>query len=470
MANRAPEQRSKHEKKKTNSRESKDSPAQLASAFYKKEEESTSKRNIKKDVSDHLKAVNTAQEQLMQLKQFRNDNSDPDKMEALKSAIIAHFVTLKTVNRTSKMRLNDARNRTEESKRLADEKYLDLQNLQYELGHFKKEIDKCLQFKSDDDDIDLVAVEKFYAEAPPNLTSEVTRTDEHKQKLFRLEYELEQRKSLHEKYKLLCKEKDDIVNIADGQKSKLDALKPKLECLLESSQPLQDYLDLPINKTKDLHAKAKLLASPLYTLFLQFDSYSKAFDNSITVNIDGDISEAAVERNGTLEELDSESGQEDDGDKEEIVKKKRRGKHAVQKANTEAKKQRVLRCHPLYITLNIQPPKSKDIFQLTFRYLTVLKFIIVHISIPQMTNIPEVKCYEDILCGKTIFSCLYINDTGEYVPDVTTKELLARNGVTDLEEFFTNFGRPFIWAQKLAGVQILTEHQNCLGINPCIQV
>ncbi|CAD5118850.1 DgyrCDS7528 [Dimorphilus gyrociliatus] len=469
MANRSSEQRSKHEKRKNNSRESKDSPLQLTASFYKREDESISKRTIKKDVSDHLKAVATIEEHLTQLKQLRRDNSNTEKIDFLKASITAHFVTLKTVNRTSKTRLNDARNRTEESKKLADEKYLDLQNLQYELGHFKKEIDKCLQFKSDDGDIDLVDVEQFYSEAPPRLANEATKTDEHKQKLFRLEYELEQRKSLADEYKTLCDERDNIVSIADGQRNKLEALKPKLECLLESSQPLQDYLEIPIDKTKDLHSKANLLSRPLYTLFLQLDSYAKACDHSVTVDIVGDISEAMLERNGLPDNFDSDSGQEDDVDKEEVVKKKRRGKHAVQKITTDVKKQKVLHCYPLHIKLNIQLPKANDTFQLTFRYLTVLKLITVHVSIPSLTNIPEVKSYEDILNTNTLFSCLYKDDTGEYVPDSITKQLLSKNGVKDMDDCFENIGKPYIWAQKISGLQILTESQSCLEIDPSIQ-
>lgn len=46
------------------------------------------------------------------------------------------------------------------------------------------EITKCLEFKSKHKEIDLVSVEKFYKEAPPDVSkAEVTMGDPHQQTL-----------------------------------------------------------------------------------------------------------------------------------------------------------------------------------------------------------------------------------------------------------------------------------------------
>lgn len=49
--------------------------------------------------------------------------------------------------------------------------------------------------RSKHEEIDLVSVEEFYQEAPPEISKdEVTRNDPHQQTLCRLDWELEQRK------------------------------------------------------------------------------------------------------------------------------------------------------------------------------------------------------------------------------------------------------------------------------------
>ncbi|KAJ7381642.1 THO complex subunit 5, partial [Desmophyllum pertusum] len=58
------------------------------------------------------------------------------------------FTILKKLNRLSHMRCKKARERTQESKQKVDSLHLQLQNLLYEVMHLKKEITKCLEFKS----------------------------------------------------------------------------------------------------------------------------------------------------------------------------------------------------------------------------------------------------------------------------------------------------------------------------------
>ena len=43
---------------------------------------------------------------------------------------------------------------------------LQLQNLLYEVLHLKKEVTKCINYKSADEAMDLVPVNQFYEEAP----------------------------------------------------------------------------------------------------------------------------------------------------------------------------------------------------------------------------------------------------------------------------------------------------------------
>ena len=83
------------------------------------------------------------------------------------------FVTLKKLNRLDKLRLKKMRDLTHDAKQRVDTFHLQLENLLYEVFHLRKEVDKCLEFKSKDEDIELVSVEEFYQEAPSKISKQV---------------------------------------------------------------------------------------------------------------------------------------------------------------------------------------------------------------------------------------------------------------------------------------------------------
>ena len=70
------------------------------------------------------------------------------------------------------MRVNKARIQTHEEKNKIDEFHLELQNLLYEISHYKKEINKnyknILSIK-----IYLVSVEEFYSKSPIDVSNPV---------------------------------------------------------------------------------------------------------------------------------------------------------------------------------------------------------------------------------------------------------------------------------------------------------
>ena len=65
--------------------------------------------------------------------------------------------------------MRDARERTAEARQGVDGVTLQLQNLLYEVAHLKKEVRRCLDFQSADQEIDLVPLEQFYKEAPESI-------------------------------------------------------------------------------------------------------------------------------------------------------------------------------------------------------------------------------------------------------------------------------------------------------------
>lgn len=109
--------------------------------------------------------------EIMHLK-MGNKNDEQTKKQMTEKQIDASllFVTLKKLNRMDKLRLKKARDTTHDAKQRVDAFHLQLENLQYEVFHLQKEVDKCLEFKSKDEDIELVSVEEFYQEAPATIS------------------------------------------------------------------------------------------------------------------------------------------------------------------------------------------------------------------------------------------------------------------------------------------------------------
>ena len=82
-------------------------------------------------------------------------------------------MTLKKLNRLEKIRTKASRDSLHKEKQKLDSMHLLLQNLLYEVKHLDKEANKCMQFKSKDEEIDLVSVEEFYKNAPEDVSRPV---------------------------------------------------------------------------------------------------------------------------------------------------------------------------------------------------------------------------------------------------------------------------------------------------------
>ena len=92
----------------------------------------------------------------------------------LKASVMV--VTLKKLNRLEKIRTKAGRDTLHKEKQKLDSMHLLLQNLLYEANHLDKEVTKCLQFKSKDEEIDLVSVDDFYKGAPEDVSRPVSKS------------------------------------------------------------------------------------------------------------------------------------------------------------------------------------------------------------------------------------------------------------------------------------------------------
>ena len=180
------------------------------------------------------------------------------------------FVTLKKLNRLEKLRIKRSRDATNQSKQGVDSFNLQLQNLLYEVLHLKKEVTKCVHFKSADESLTLIPEEQFFKEAPEEISKpEVTKSDPHAMKLARLQWELAKRKELSEEAEKEENERDGLEMAIRQREERLRELQPQLKAIVETTKPVQEYLNLPLDHKRDQNKLARLLPAPLYICYSQ---------------------------------------------------------------------------------------------------------------------------------------------------------------------------------------------------------
>jgi THO complex subunit 5 len=189
------------------------------------------------------------------------------------------FVVLKKINRLDKMRIRAGREALHKEKLRVDSNRLQLQNLLYEADHLNREVNRCYQFKSSDEEIELVTEAEFYAKAPESISRpEKTKGDEHVRRLAQLEWELQQRKELDAQRKDLMKSIESVKVDIVSKNERLDSLGPRLQDLLKATRPLQDALDMKIEKSWEIQSLKNLLPNPLYLLYSNMSAYAEACD------------------------------------------------------------------------------------------------------------------------------------------------------------------------------------------------
>lgn len=203
------------------------------------------------------------------------------------------LTVLKKVSRLDKVRVRHGRDELHKEKLSVDSNKLQLQNLLYEANHLRREVKQCLLFKSQDEEIDLVDEEQFFAEAPDTISQpEKTRTDDHNRRLARLEWELHQRKELSVMCRDLQLAKETVAQEIDSTTNRIQALMPSVNKLLEATRPLQDALGLQVEKKWAIDQKAILLPRPLYVAYVNISAYAEFCEELNDVIITGAEDEA----------------------------------------------------------------------------------------------------------------------------------------------------------------------------------
>lgn len=168
---------------------------------------------------------------------------------------------------------------------------------------------------------------------------------------------------------------------------------------------------------------------------------------------------------------DSDSDQ-DNNDEDQREKKKRHHRSAKvsKEEKAEAKKKEVLKKHPLCVQVSVTVNDGTAL-NLIFLYLLHLKIVTVQVTVSLQKPVTGVSA-ADVLNGHCILNELYPGDTGNDSPHPATTFLLKAAGITDeFPHFISKVGRPYIWAQRMCGLDfmaaVMGEQKSNIVIQPC---
>ncbi|KAG8035842.1 hypothetical protein G9C98_002968 [Cotesia typhae] len=427
-------------------------------AYEEKEATSRSPEQDSTNFFSTCQSIRDAMNKIAKLK-TTNESSVKDEIRELQIQTSLSFIELKKLNRMEKFRTKFARDSLADAKSEVDSRHLQLQNLLYEVMHLKKEVVKCLQFKSKDELIELVSEEKFYKEAPESLSQpEITKNNDHKLRLARLEWELTQRKQLSSLCDELTDNKKTVAESIETKQQRLDNLGPQLRSILEASKPLQDSLGLPLDKIHQEHQRARLLPSPLYVLCVKATAYRDAYDSSLIVSVEGDDEDAKrINNNEGTQESDSDVEGQLETPPDDIPVHKKRHHRISREAREEEKKLKIIHKHPLAVKIIITI-NSDTTMMLNFFYLTFLKVITVESHLENINNDNVIVAADDnnILNSECILRELYTQDTGTESPNPANNYQLKRYHLPEFSSL--GLGTPYKWAQRMAGLNFITGH------------
>lgn len=293
----------------------------------------------------------------------------------------------------------------------------------------------------------------------------MTKKDLHQQTLARLDWELEQRKQLAAKLKEAQDKKEKIEDDIKTKQDYLDNLQPKLNTILQSTKPVQDYLKMPFDDIREEHQTASYLPQPLFVLYMQTNAYKDACDKRLSVALEGDVNAAKsfdLSSQVIDEESDSDQDEQEQEEREETEKKSSKRRRKTVEVRTSEKNKRVFRKHPLSV-VNTVSCKDGSSLVLRFSYLTYLHIITVTVDV-KISSDSSTNCVSggDLLSPDLILSDLYPGDHGNTSPNLSNQYELNRFGLKDFNHYIGQLGRPYIWAQWMGGLQFINgEGQKC---------
>ncbi|CAF1101511.1 unnamed protein product [Didymodactylos carnosus] len=367
---------------------------------------------IQTELNDHRRCIQELREIFFKVKQYQQD---PEKYKTELAELHTRGMLLcnklRSLNRSGRQRIHQAREITAEHRNRLDEQTLEQQNLLYELSHVNKEIARCEEFKSKDQQLELVSVEDFYAQAPPELTNkDVIGNDQHRLHLFQLDWELMQRERLNEECKTFQNEIGDLKKQIMRRRKRLRSLRPKLKDVVASTRPVRRYIDSTFDDVATTSTVNNPLISklpdPLYVLYSLTFAYQQCDGRHVTCEI---------EQNNHISTVDTIE---------------------------------LMRAHPVRVKITLT--LSVDhIAEMMFIFYPLLNIVTVQ------SKLSGLKASQNkMLTSSLLHNLLDDIDVGDTSPNPVNDFLFREQGKTS-HTFNDETGLPYRWVQQICKCQII---------------
>nr|XP_022916445.1 THO complex subunit 5 homolog A [Onthophagus taurus]XP_022916446.1 THO complex subunit 5 homolog A [Onthophagus taurus] len=440
------------------------------------EEKESIQRSAEEDATIYFELCQNIRKFLSNAINLKRENSTESKLmlqQGLTDCCVM-IATLKKLNRLDKFRTISARETLNVEKQKVDSTNLQYHNLLYESAHLASEFTKCKQFKSKDENIELISIERFLEVAPESVTSQFNQEQElsdslkHQLHLAMLEWELTQRKAQAQLCNTLEDEKMSLGGDIIELKNRLDGIGPKLTAVLDASKPLQEYFGLPLDKIQAEHKIARLLPEPLYLLYALSDAYKQVYNIDMTVEVLGDVEEANQwkETHQNIDgkvEIDDEQEETEVEEVVEVIKKRRHRKQSMID-RYEEKKKVLLEGHPLSVRITIVV-KPEYVLKVKFVFRPQLGIVTVNSSM-DVPNGVTAHTAREVLMGESILNELFENDIGTESPNTSNSYQLQRVGLGSYAGLVPKLGYVYEWAQKICGYDFLNAEKPISKPNP----
>jgi len=432
--------------------------------------------NIARKVFAYEEELSITQESLLDLEEFRGTCSsiesvvteinnlkeekgeDEPEMQLKKTNAMMLTTNLKKLNRIAQIRGKKAKEGTLEVKSKVDGMHLELQNLLYEVMHMKKEIEKCMNFSSKDEEIDLVPIEKFYQDAPAELSKpDETKTDEHKQMLARLAWELKHRKELAAKKNEFVEQKKKIEVEISEKSDYLVNLKPRLDQIIKATLPVQEFMGMPLEAERLIFEKAQFLPRPLYVLYIQAKAFKDVCDKGMTVTIDGDILEAKADFHSEDQPDFSDDSDTEQNDGVEENNRGRKSKKEEAESRLEVQRKRLFTKHSLTVVIKICKEGHYTLC-LEFSHLTALRISTVDVKL-ELNEDLQTYSLNSLLEPNLLLKDLLSKDDGKVSPNPSNGYQLNKLGMSDFLSYLKGEGIPYYWVQWICGMNYSPDEE-----------
>lgn len=337
---------------------------------------------------------------------IKNQGGESQQIEDYSDGLIK-ILDLKHVHRSICESTEQLRVDTGTRKEQLNESSLQLQNLLYELQHYESEVSACKGFKSsyNDDLLELIPLQDL----PPQERCDLIDDDiAHQEQLNRLKHELASRHEAMSALDNYKSQRDTIAADVADKRNILSTVESELQRLRSMSQKAAAAFTID----EHVDSRAHLLPLPLYTLYTQLKIAAVGINDKIDIQIRGDTPLLRRLKSGVfMSEADL------------LLSSPLLASPPQQQTGGASST-----CHPLSVAIVVTTPDNSSSSTST----TLAQFY----HIPAMNRVTVTGDDTDKLSHLYPASNTMSNDD-------------------DNDDNFTPPGKPYAWAQQVAGIDIL---------------